>query len=137
MMLRWRMKVLLLALFVAIVSALLVLAENLDYYKVLGISKTASQRDIKSAYRRQSKKYHPDKHSGDKDAEQKFVQISEGAPSPTRQTGPLAGVKSRPRELMCSCIRYMRGIAYEVLSDKEKRDIYDRYGHVRSETNEC
>ncbi|KAF2746924.1 chaperone protein dnaJ [Sporormia fimetaria CBS 119925] len=67
-----------------------------DFYKLLGLSKNASEREIKKAYRTLSKKFHPDKNPGDETAEQKFVAIAE---------------------------------AYEVLSNKETRDIYDRYGH--------
>ncbi|EFW15653.1 DnaJ domain-containing protein [Coccidioides posadasii str. Silveira] len=48
-----------------------------DYYKVLGIDKSASERDIKRAYRTLSKKYHPDKNPGDESAHQKFVDIAE------------------------------------------------------------
>lgn len=80
-------------------AACLVAAASTDYYKVLGIAKTANERDIKSAYRRKSKQYHPDKNPGNEEAAEKFVQVAE---------------------------------AYEVLSDSEKRGIYDRYGHVRT-----
>jgi len=66
-----------------------------DYYSVLGTSKGASQDEIKKAYRKQALKYHPDKNSGDKEAEQKFKEISE---------------------------------AYEVLSNEQKRGMYDQYG---------
>lgn len=48
-----------------------------DYYKVLGVSKTAGTDEIKKAYRQLARKYHPDKNSGDKDAETKFKEISE------------------------------------------------------------
>jgi len=48
-----------------------------DYYKVLGVEKTASQADIKKAYRALAKKYHPDKNKSDKGAEEKFKDISE------------------------------------------------------------
>ncbi|WP_347159178.1 J domain-containing protein [Pontibacter chitinilyticus] len=48
-----------------------------DYYKVLGVEKSASQADIKKAYRALAKKYHPDKNKGDKAAEEKFKDISE------------------------------------------------------------
>jgi len=47
-----------------------------DLYQVLGVSKTASQNEIKSAYRKLAVKYHPDKNPGDKAAEEKFKQIT-------------------------------------------------------------
>jgi molecular chaperone DnaJ len=64
-----------------------------DYYEVLGLSRDASQEEVKKAYRKLAHKYHPDK-GGD---EKKFKEISE---------------------------------AYRVLSDKEKRAQYDKYGQV-------
>lgn len=65
-----------------------------DYYKVLGVSKGATEEEIKKAYRKLALKYHPDKNKA-KDAEEKFKELAE---------------------------------AYEVLSDKKKRDIYDQVG---------
>lgn len=65
-----------------------------DYYKILGIAKSASEDDIKKAYRKMALKFHPDKNKSP-DAEAKFKDIAE---------------------------------AYDVLSDKSKRDIYDQYG---------
>ncbi|XP_054153824.1 dnaJ homolog subfamily B member 4-like [Oppia nitens] len=65
-----------------------------DYYKILGIAKTATDDEIKKAYRKLALKYHPDKNK-DKGAEEKFKDIAE---------------------------------AYEVLSDKKKRDIFDQFG---------
>lgn len=65
-----------------------------DYYNVLGISRDASDDDIKKAYRKMALKYHPDKNKT-KEAEEKFKDVSE---------------------------------AYEVLSDKKKKEIYDKYG---------
>jgi curved DNA-binding protein len=67
----------------------------IDYYKTLGISKNASDKDIKTAYRKLARKYHPDLNPNDKAAELKFTQINE---------------------------------ANEVLSDKENRKKYDKYG---------
>ena len=48
-----------------------------DYYAVLGLSKNASEAEIKKAYRDMSKKWHPDKHKGEKEAETKFKEINE------------------------------------------------------------
>ena len=67
-----------------------------DYYEVLGVPRTSTAEEIKKAYRKLAVQHHPDKHKGDKKAEEKFKEIGE---------------------------------AYEVLSDQQKRDAYDRYGH--------
>ena len=48
-----------------------------DYYEVLGINKSASADQIKSAYRKLAVKYHPDKNKGDKASEEKFKEASE------------------------------------------------------------
>lgn len=69
--------------------------EYKDYYNILGVSKSADDQEIKKAYRKLAKKYHPDRNPDDKAAEAKFKEISE---------------------------------AYEVLSDAEKRQMYDRFG---------
>ncbi|EQD40716.1 heat shock protein, partial [mine drainage metagenome] len=69
-----------------------------DYYSALGVNKTASQDDIKKAFRQLAMKYHPDSTKEDKKvAEEKFKEISE---------------------------------AYEVLSDPDKRRMYDQTGSV-------
>ena len=66
-----------------------------DFYDCLGVKKTATEKEIKSAYRKLAKKYHPDTNPGDKQAEQRFKEITE---------------------------------AYNVLSDTEKRKLYDQFG---------
>ncbi len=53
------------------------MADKRDYYEVLGVSKGASDDEIKKAYRATAKKYHPDLHPGDKEAEAKFKEASE------------------------------------------------------------
>ena len=53
------------------------MADKRDFYEVLGVSKGASADEIKKAYRKEAKKYHPDLHPGDKEAEAKFKEINE------------------------------------------------------------
>ena len=66
-----------------------------DFYDVLGVSRSASDKEVRQAFRRLARKYHPDVNPGDAQAEERFKEINR---------------------------------AYEVLSDKDKRKKYDRYG---------
>jgi DnaJ-class molecular chaperone len=66
-----------------------------DYYKILGVKRDASQKEIQRAYRDLARKYHPDMNPNDKKAKEKFQRVQQ---------------------------------AYDVLSDAEKREMYDRYG---------
>ena len=72
------------------------MAQKRDYYEVLGVEKNATDEELKKAYRRLAKKYHPDANPDNKEeAEVKFKEVNE---------------------------------AYEVLSDKQKRQMYDQFG---------
>ena len=53
------------------------MADKRDYYEVLGVNRNASEDEIKKAYRKEAKKYHPDLHPGDKGAEAKFKEVNE------------------------------------------------------------
>ncbi|GAB4452758.1 MAG: molecular chaperone DnaJ [Armatimonadaceae bacterium] len=70
--------------------------EKRDYYEVLGLTREASPDEVKKAYRRLARQYHPDVNPGDAEAENRFKEVAE---------------------------------AYEVLSDEQKRRMYDQYGH--------
>src|SRR5690625_465479 len=73
------------------------MSEKRDYYEILGVERSASEGEIKKAYRKLALKYHPDKNPNDVEAEEKFKEAAE---------------------------------AYEVLSNAEKRQRYDQFGHA-------
>lgn len=50
---------------------------NPDFYKILGVSRNASEEDIKKSYRKLARKYHPDLNPGDKGAEAKFKELND------------------------------------------------------------
>ena len=51
--------------------------DYIDYYKILGVGKEATENEIKKAYRKLARKHHPDINPNDKDAEKKFKEINE------------------------------------------------------------
>lgn len=53
------------------------MGNNKDYYKILGVDKTADEKELKKAYRQLSLKFHPDKNPGNKEAEEKFKEVAE------------------------------------------------------------
>ena len=53
------------------------MASKRDYYETLGVSRDAGDKELKAAYRRLARKYHPDVNKGDPQAEEKFKQVSE------------------------------------------------------------
>lgn len=61
------------------IAFIALVVSEIDYYKILGVDRGASDKDIKRQYRKLSKQWHPDKNKGDETAHEKFVQISEGS----------------------------------------------------------
>lgn len=76
----WKYQFSLLILFALFFQNLFFLVEaGKDFYSILGVKRDASQREIKKAYRDLSLKWHPDKNKGNPEAEEKFVEISNGS----------------------------------------------------------
>ena len=63
---------------IALLAFLLHVQGDKDYYKILGISRSAGLKEIKSQYRKLSLKYHPDKNDGDPKASEKFSDVANG-----------------------------------------------------------
>lgn len=72
------MRVLLLLSVLLGLLATMVIAAGADYYKVLGVGRSATVKEIKKQYKVLSKKYHPDKNPGNKEAADKFVEVAAG-----------------------------------------------------------
>ena len=68
-----------------------------DYYEILKVGRSSDPEEIKKAYRRLAIQFHPDRNPNDREAEEKFKELSE---------------------------------AYSILSDQDKRRLYDQYGHA-------
>ena len=62
------------------------MSDKRDYYEVLGVTKGVSEADLKKAYRKVAKKYHPDTNPGDKEAEEKFKEAAEAYAVPVSYT---------------------------------------------------
>ena len=62
----------------AIVGLVVQYTSAKDFYELLGVEKTASEKEIKKAFRKLAMKYHPDKNKDDPEAESKFVEIAKG-----------------------------------------------------------
>ena len=73
------------------------MAEKRDYYEVLGLSKGASEDEIKKAFKKKAREFHPDLHPDDAECEERFKEVNE---------------------------------AYEVLSNSDKKQRYDQFGHA-------
>ena len=68
------------------------MAEKRDYYEVLGVPKTATDAEIKAAYKKMAIKYHPDRNPGNKEAEEKFKEAAEAYDVQIREHAMISSV---------------------------------------------
>jgi molecular chaperone DnaJ len=106
---------------------------NKDYYEILGVTKDASQDDIKKAYRQLARKYHPDVNPGKKDIEEKFKDINEafsvlGDPQKRTQYDQYGSAAFKPEDV--AGFREFKFNFDDLFSDYGFGDIFDVFHHA-------